>query len=63
MFDFLEEFAAIFDYLSNKKYVKCTSCGFLMPKPKKAVLKHLVNCPKCGENNWIETDAIEEGKI
>ena len=63
MFDFLEEFAAIFYYLSNKKYLKCTNCGFLMPKPKKAKTKNLVNCPKCGENSWIETDAMEEGKI
>ena len=63
MFDFLEEFAAIFDYLGNKKYFKCTKCGFLMPKPKKAELKELVNCLKCSENSWLETDAIEEGKI
>ena len=63
MSDFLEEFAAIFDYLSNKKYFKCTNCGFLMPKPKKAEFKDLANCPKCSENSWVETDAIEEGKI
>jgi hypothetical protein len=24
---------------------------------------YLVNYPKCGENNWIETNAKEEGKI
>ena len=24
---------------------------------------YLVNYQKCGENNWIETNAIEEGKI
>jgi len=63
MFDFLEEFAAVYDYLSNKKYFKCTNCGFLMPKPKKAETNDLTNCPLYGENRWIETDAMEEGKI
>ncbi len=63
MFDALEEFAAIFDYLSSKKYFKCAKCGFLTPKPKKAGIKDLANCPKCAENSWMETDAIEEGKI
>jgi len=42
---------------------KCTNCGFLMPKRKKIDIKNLAHCPKCGENNWTETDAIEEGKI
>ena len=63
MFDLLEEFAAIFDYLSSKKYFKCANCGFLIPRPKKAELSQSVNCPKCGENNWIETDAIQEEKM
>jgi len=63
MLDFIEEFAAIFDYLSDKKYFKCTNCGFLMPKSQKTEIKDLANCPKCAENSWIETDAIDEGKI
>ena len=63
MSDFLEQFAAIFGYLSNKKYFKCANCGFLIPRPKNAELKDLVNCPKCGQDSWIETDAMEEGKI
>ena len=63
MTDFLEEIAAIFGYLSEKKYFKCTNCSFLMPKTNKSDIKDLANCPKCSENSWVETDAIEEGKI
>jgi len=63
MFDFLEEFAAIFDYLSSRKYFKCTNCGFFINRNKKAEIKDLANCPKCAENRWRETNAMEEGKI
>ena len=63
MFDFLEEIAAILGYLSDKKYFKCTNCGFLIRKNKKTEIKDLVNCPKCSGSNWTETNAMEEGKI
>ena len=63
MFDFLEEFAAIFDYLSSKKDFKCAKCGFLIQKSKRTEMKDSINCPKCGQDSWIETDAMEGGNI
>jgi predicted Zn-ribbon and HTH transcriptional regulator len=55
-FDFLDELAAFYGYITDKQYLKCKTCGFLVDKQKAT---QMVECPKCGENEWEETSLLE----
>jgi uncharacterized Zn finger protein len=63
MFDFLEELAAFYGYITDKQYMKCKGCGFLIDKSKATKANQMVECQKCGEKEWEETSLLEEGGI
>ena len=46
MFDFLEELAAFYGYITDKQYMKCKGCGFLVDKQKATKANRLVGMPK-----------------
>ncbi|HEX9666389.1 MAG TPA: hypothetical protein VGA95_07485 [Thermodesulfobacteriota bacterium] len=60
MFGFLEALVAFYGYITDKQYLECKNCGFLVEKRKVTKTKEMVECPKCGENEWEETSILDE---
>lgn len=59
MFNFLEEFAAII----SQKELKCRNCGFVLDSREATEIQDTIKCPKCGENEWEETNLLEEHNL
>ena len=60
MFDFLEELAAFYCYITDKQYLKRKDCGSPVEKQKATKNNQMAKCPKCGAKEWEETGLLEE---
>jgi phage FluMu protein Com len=63
MSDLLEELTACYGYITDKQYLKCKHCGFLLDKQEGTKAYRMAECPKCGEKEWEETSLLEGGGI
>lgn len=60
MFDFLEELAAFYGYITDEQYLKCKNCGFLMENQKSTKPIQMTECQKCGEKKREETSLLKD---